>query len=164
MIFTLILAHDESRCLGKDGGLAWSNSEDLKHFKESTKGHTVIMGRKTFDSIGKALPDRRNIVLSRNSDSIKGAEVFDSIESILASFENTDMGRVFVIGGAEIYRQFLERDLADELWISHIPGTHEGDVYFPFYTNKFEPFYEKQFSSFDFIKYRRINSRNSSSK
>ena len=118
-----IVAMDPNRLIGRDGTLPWHLPEDLAFFKRTTLGHPVLMGRKTFESIGRPLPKRRNIVLTRDKSwSHPGVDVIHSPEEIPA----TD-GDVFVIGGAEIYRALCGR--IDEWLVSHVHAAHEGDTH-----------------------------------
>lgn len=115
----LIVAFTEDHIIAKNGELPVHLGADLQHFKETTKGRPVVMGRKTFDSIGRPLPDRRNIVLTRKSRPIDGAYVMNGIESVFSFFgSNFD-----VIGGAEVYQTFLELGVVDELIVTHIHTT-----------------------------------------
>jgi dihydrofolate reductase len=127
----VIVAMTKSRVIGKDGALPWHLSEDLKLFKAHTTGNIVIMGRKTFDSIGRPLPNRRNIVVSksiREDEKVRGVEYFPDLDHAVASAQEGD-GRIFIIGGASIYHQMIEK--ADRLYISMVDGEFEGDTYFP---------------------------------
>src|SRR5476651_338755 len=103
MTLTIVVAISENNAIGKNNQLLWYLPADLKHFKDITTGHTVIMGRKTYDSVGKPLPKRRNIIITRQNISIEGCEVVASIEDALALC--ADEEEVFIVGGAEIYRQ-----------------------------------------------------------
>ena len=117
-----------NRVIGVNNTLPWHLSEDLKHFKSLTTGHTIIMGRKTYESIGRPLPNRRNIVISRNMEaSYEGAEVVHSIENSFSISRNDN--EVFVIGGSNIYQQALS--LVDHLYITEIKKSFSGDAYFP---------------------------------
>lgn len=118
----LIVAYDRNRGIGKDNQLVWKQSADLKRFKDITSGKTVVMGRKTFDSIGKPLPNRNNIVLTRTKFEIPGVNVITDIEQI------TDK-EYFVIGGSEIYNLFLDR--ADEIYLTIIDCEIDADCWFP---------------------------------
>src|SRR5580698_643882 len=100
MIVSAIVAIGENNAIGKDNQLLWHMPNDLRHFKNITSGRTVIMGRKTFDSVGKPLPKRRNIVVTRQLISIEGCEIVNSIEGAIALCKDED--EVFIIGGAEI--------------------------------------------------------------
>lgn len=118
-----VVAMDPNRLIGRDGTLPWHLPEDLAFFKKTTLGHPVLMGRKTFESIGRPLPKRRNIVLTRDrSWSHPGVEVIHSPEEI----PDTD-GNIFVIGGAEIYKILSGR--TDEWLVSHVHAAHEGDTH-----------------------------------
>jgi dihydrofolate reductase len=125
---TAIVAMDDASLIGAGNELPWKFPEDLRFFKETTTGNTVVMGRKTFESIGKPLPNRRNIVLTKNPKF-----QHPGIETIHSPEEIWDLpglsGKVFIIGGAEIYKAFLPH--TKELLVTHIPGTHSGDTYFP---------------------------------
>jgi dihydrofolate reductase len=125
---SIIVALDENNLIGKRDGLPWRLPADLKHFQSLTTNHTVIMGRKTYDSIGRALPDRLNIVITKATKlTIPGCLVVKSPDEALnASPENSE---VFIIGGAEIYRQFLP--LAQTIHMTRIHNKFEGDIYFP---------------------------------
>lgn len=131
MILSLIVAIDQRGGIGKDNQLLWHLPADLKHFKAITSGHTVIMGRKTHESIGRALPNRRNIVLSRAMTSAPdGCECVSSLEEALKRCQ--DEPKAFVIGGAEIYR--LAIDKADELYITRVDTLADADTFFPEFT------------------------------
>jgi dihydrofolate reductase len=122
----------EKRVIGKDGALPWRIKEDLEHFKETTMGHVVIMGRKTFQSIGKPLPKRINIVITRSIDfAHEGVIVAYSFEDALdkAYAQAKNKRELFVIGGAEIYKEALP--YADKLYLTLINGDFEGDTFFP---------------------------------
>ncbi|MBL0385248.1 dihydrofolate reductase [Tumebacillus sp. ITR2] len=122
-MISLIVAMDENRVIGKDNAMPWHLPADLAHFKAVTMGHTVVMGRKTFESIGKPLPGRRNVVLTRQVDfSAEGVEVIHSLEEL-------PEGDVFVIGGAELFRELLPR--ADRMYLTLIRHAFEGDTFFP---------------------------------
>ena len=108
--------------------MPWHITEDFAHFKAVTLGHSVVMGRKTYESIGRPLPRRRNIVITRNSDlRIEGCEMATSLEGALAMCEGEE--EVFVIGGGEIYRQAMP--LSDKLYITHVGVEVKGDTRFP---------------------------------
>ncbi len=124
----LLVAYAHGRVIGKDGAIPWRLPNDMRYVKHLTTGHTVVMGRKTFDSIGRPLPNRRNIVLSHDTTlTIPGAEVVRSIDEALALVSEQD--ELFVLGGESIYRLFLP--LADRLYITEVDYTTEGDTFFP---------------------------------
>ncbi len=130
MIISLIAAIGKNNELGKNNTLLWHLPADMKHFKEITSLHTVIMGRKTFESIGKPLPNRRNIVITRDKNyQADGVEITHSFEEALSLVKNKDE-EVFIVGGAEIYKQALE--FANKLYITHIEAKDKNaDVFFP---------------------------------
>jgi dihydrofolate reductase len=125
---SLIAAMAENRVIGVNNTLPWRLPADLKHFRKLTTGHPVIMGRRNHESIGKPLPDRANIVVTRNPDyRAPGCLVKHSLEEALSSAGNAE--EVFVIGGAEIYRQAF--DHADRLYLTMVHARVNGDTYFP---------------------------------
>jgi dihydrofolate reductase len=118
-----VVAMDPNRLIGSNGALPWHLPEDLAFFKKTTLGHPVLMGRKTFESIGRPLPKRRNIVLTRDQGwSHEGVEVIHVPSAIPTSDEN-----IFIIGGAEIYRVLSPQ--IDEWLVSHVQETHQGDTF-----------------------------------
>lgn len=127
MTVSLIVAVAENGVIGQDGRLPWVLPDDLRHFKRVTMGHTLIMGRKTFDSIGRALPGRHTIVLSRDP-SFTAVDVTSTrdLPTAIAAAASDD---VFVIGGASVYREALL--VADRLYVTRVHATVEGDVHFP---------------------------------
>ncbi|MEJ8543834.1 dihydrofolate reductase [Brevibacillus borstelensis] len=128
-MISLIVAHTRNRVIGRDGVMPWHLPNDLKHVKAITTGQTIVMGRKTFASIGKPLPNRRNVVLTRSTDfSAEGVEVVHSKEDVLA------LGDVIIFGGAELYRQFL--DAVDRMYITEIDMETKGDTFFPEWDQK----------------------------
>lgn len=125
---TLVAAMAEGNVIGLDNAMPWHLPEDLKHFKATTLGKPVIMGRKTFDSIGRPLPGRLNIVITRQADwQHEGVTVVHSLQDALALAANVD--EVCIVGGAEIYRQALP--LADRMCLTHIRLSVAGDATFP---------------------------------
>jgi len=122
----LVAAMGKNRVIGIDGGMPWHLPADLKHFKTVTMGHPVVMGRRTFESIGKALPGRRNVVLSRSLDQPVGCEVAASLAEALRVLEP---GPVMVIGGGELYRTALP--VASRMELTFIDTAPEGDTHFP---------------------------------
>jgi len=130
MKINLIAAMSEHRVIGKDGDIPWKLSDDLKRFKKITMGHPIIMGRKTFESIGRTLPGRENIVLTRQKDyRRKGVTVFNDINSLTDTLKFLAISDVFVIGGEEVYEAFLPT--ADKLYLTVVTGEYEGDAFFP---------------------------------
>jgi len=131
-MISLILAIDKNNLIGNKGRLPWHIPEDLAYFKKITTGHTVVMGRKTFESIGKALPERRNIIITRKKNFIaEGCIITHSVKEVLDLTKNEE---AFVIGGGEIYKLFLP--YAKKLYITKIDSEFEGDTYFPSFNEK----------------------------
>ena len=142
MRLSIIVAMDDKQLIGKNNALPWHLPADLAYFKKTTTGKAVLMGRKTYDSIGKPLPNRRNIILSRTSNNSRNRETFGNIRLALDACKSEK--EVFVIGGMSVYEQFLnphvnENDLfatervplVDRLYITQIEGEFEGDAHFP---------------------------------
>ena len=129
MMLTAIAAVAQNGIIGKDNDLIWHLPDDLKHFKKLTKGHTIIMGRKTWESIGaKPLPKRRHIIVTRNAEyQAVGAEVTTSISDAIALIENDD--QPFIVGGAEIYR--LAMPFVKRLELTYVHNDFDGDTHFP---------------------------------
>ena len=124
-----VVATAENGVIGRDNQLLWHLPEDLKHFKRLTRGHPVVMGRRTYDSIGRPLPNRTNLVVTRQPDwQAEGCEVVHSVPAALERAAQLDE-QVFVIGGAEIYRQALPA--ADVIYLTEVHHAFEGDVVFP---------------------------------
>lgn len=124
----LIVAWDRNRVIGKDGGLPWHLPEDLQHFRRLTMGHPIVMGRRTWDSIGRPLPGRRSIVVTRNPAwSAPGCEAAGSLPQALALCAGAP--EVFVIGGAQLFGEALP--LARRLYLTQVDAAFEGDVRFP---------------------------------
>lgn len=120
----LLVAYAHGRVIGKDGQMPWHLPNDLKYVKQLTTGHTVVMGRKTYESIGRPLPNRLNVVLTRDRTfSVPGVEIVHSKEEVFS------LGDVFILGGAHVYAQFLEE--ADRLYITELDLETEGDTFFP---------------------------------
>jgi dihydrofolate reductase len=125
---TLVAAMSRGRVIGRQGGMPWHLPADLKHFKDVTLGYPVIMGRRTFDSIGRALPGRKNVVISRSAPQLPpGVVLASSLENALRAC--SDAAEVMVIGGGEIYHQALP--LASRLELTFIDADIEGDTQFP---------------------------------
>ena len=138
MDINLIVANSINGVIGKNGSLPWHNSEDLKRFKEITTNGYVIMGRKTFESIGKPLPNRVNLVLSKTSPDIPGTRVFRTVDSVLSWLGNQELAfsklslDVFIIGGGEIYQEFLKTGQIKKIYQTEIKENVDGDVFFQF--------------------------------
>ena len=132
MIKTIIAAISSNGVIGSENDIPWHYPADMKHFRDTTRGYPVIAGRKTYESFQiRPLPGRLNIVLSRNADysAEGGAEVFTSLEAAYTRAEREAKDRVFILGGAEIYRLALAQ--IDEMVLTHIPEEVDGDAFFP---------------------------------
>ena len=130
MIISLIAAMDKNRVIGKGGKLPWNLPADMKYFKDKTLGKPVIMGRKTYESVGKPLPNRTNIIVTHDQDyKTEGCIVVHSVDEALKAAENAE--EVMVIGGSQIYKEFLPK--ANKLYLTIIDAEIEGDTYFPEY-------------------------------
>lgn len=131
---SLIVALDEKRGIGRNNKLLFKIVKDLKRFKQITLGQSIIMGRKTFDSIGKPLPKRINIVVTRNKNyQAQGCFVFNSLKKAIAFTKTKDNKEIFIIGGGQIYRQSI--NLADKLYLTLIKGDYKADTLFPDYSS-----------------------------
>lgn len=124
---------EKTRVMGKNNRLPWNIPEDMKHFKDLTRGHAVIMGRKTYESIGHPLPNRTNIIITRDKNyQMDGAIVVGSIEEAIAEAHKVEKNEICIIGGGEIFKQSM--DMADILHLTLIKGDIEGDTFFPDYS------------------------------
>jgi dihydrofolate reductase len=130
---SIIVAMTRDRVIGRGGGMPWHLPADLARFKSLTMGKPIIVGRKTFESIGRLLPGRRHIIVSRNPEfHVNGAEVVAGLDAALEAAASSD--EAFVIGGVELFREALAR--ADRIYMTLIHSRIEGDVYFPEFDNK----------------------------
>lgn len=131
-MISLIVAHDSNRVIGLDNKMPWHIPGDLAYFKEKTMNKAIVMGRKTYESIGRVLPGRKNIIVSRNpSYQVEGAEVVTNLDDAIALAE-THHEEVMIIGGEQIFRAVLPN--ADRLYITLIQHVFNGDTYFPTYS------------------------------
>ena len=160
MRISIIVAAAENNVIGGNNRLLWRLPNDMKWFKAITTGHTVIMGRKTYDSMGRALPNRRNIIISRDTTlRIEGVEVANSLEDALRRAADED--EVFIIGGGEIYKQAWDK--ADKLYLTRVHTEQEGDTYIPEILpaewieerRESHPADEKHLCAYSFIVYKR---------
>jgi dihydrofolate reductase len=157
---SLIVAMSQNSVIGLNNQLPWHIPEDLKNFKKITLNHCVIMGRKTYDSIGKPLKDRRNIVISRNNSLlINGVEVVNSLDKAISMVD--DSSEIFIIGGEQIYT--ISLSLATHLYITKVNANYKGDAFFPdFIQNDWREVGREDLISdsnlnFSFLKYEKIN-------
>jgi len=153
---TLVAALTHERVIGRGREIPWHYSEDMKHFRTVTKGHALIMGRTTFESIGKPLPGRRNIVVSREPGlAIEGAEVASSVGAAIALARTTDPAPC-VIGGAQIYEAALP--LATRLELTYVHEPHAGDVLFPrFDASEFREVARREGEGLTFVTLERVD-------
>lgn len=156
MILTIVVAHDPNLVIGKQGGLPWRYPEDLKHFKNTTLGGTMIMGRGVFEELNEIpLPGRKNIVLSRT----KNYDNVDTYSSLEAALDAIDQEEVFIIGGGVLYRETLEK--ADKMIVTQIKKEYDGDTYFPEYRDDIgKTWIEKEREETDdlvFLTYKKAN-------
>lgn len=160
---TIIAAIGENNALGKDNDLIWHLPADLKRFKKLTSGHHILMGRNTFESIGKPLPNRTTIIITRNKNyNQEGCKVAFSLEKAIEMAKLDD--EIFIIGGAQIYKQAIENNLVDQLDITIVHQKFEADVFFPEIDKKVwkETFREdfkadkKNDYDYSFLKYQKI--------
>ncbi|MGE5355510.1 MAG: dihydrofolate reductase [Deltaproteobacteria bacterium] len=130
MIISCIVAIGKNNVIGLNNKMPWHIPEDLKHFKKTTTGHCVILGRKNFDSIGRPLPQRTNIIITRNKSFFhSGCKTAESIEKALSIALESGENEAFIIGGAEIYKQTIE--YWNKLYLTEIDAFFEGDTFFP---------------------------------
>src|SRR4051812_17218378 len=123
----------KDRAIGKGNNLLWRISDDLKRFKSLTTGHPIIMGRKTFESIGRPLPNRTNIIITRNSDYIQeNCIICHSVSEAIEYAQKNNDSEIFIIGGGEIYKEALPH--ANKLYLTVVDDTQTGDVFFPDYS------------------------------
>jgi dihydrofolate reductase len=152
----MIAAHDPNLVIGKDGLLPWHIPEDLAHFKNRTRGHAVVMGRGVFEELNeKPLPGRRNVVLTRSS-SYEHVDVCRSRDEVLALLCGEN--KIYIIGGAEIYRLFYP--ICDRLEMTHIHNNYQGDTFFPEYRHEIGTVWEEsareELGGITFVDYERI--------
>lgn len=156
MTLAIIAAIARNRVIGAGGKLPWHIPDDLKRFKQLTTGHAVLMGRRTYESIGRPLINRRNVVIS--SGRIEGVECYTSVEAALEALKDQEM--VFAIGGARLYGQLLRT--ADLLYLTFVERDVEGDALFPAYEDllksTFEEVHREHHDGYAFVDYRRKTS------
>jgi dihydrofolate reductase len=158
-MISIIVATSKNRVIGNNNSLIWKLPADLKRFKQITTGNTIVMGRKTYESIGKPLPNRRNIIITRDTNYlVDNCEIVNSLEEALMLCNND----CFIIGGGEIYKQSI--DIADKIYLTLVQEDFEGDTYFPeigkewtkVIREDFEPD-EKNAHKYSFINYEKYN-------
>lgn len=151
MQINMIAAMASNRIVGKNNQLPRHYSADLQHFKKVTSGHIVVMGYNTFLSIGRALPNRRNIILAQVP--VEGMEWYDSIDAMMKQLESEHIDQIFIIGWASIYRQFLP--MADVIYLTEIKKAYDWDTSFPIFENEFTEVSREQTDEMDFVVYKK---------
>lgn len=131
ILVSAIVAAAENNVIGKDNDLLWRIPEDFKHFKSTTMGKPMVMGRKTFESLPGLLPGRPHIVVSRSGFEAQGVISAASLEEGLEKAKEIAEDEIFIIGGAQIYKQALEQGLVDRLYLTRVHRSYEGDAFFP---------------------------------
>ena len=161
-MFSIIVAIGNNNEIGKNNKLLWHIPEDLKKFKEITQGKTVIMGRNTYESIGKPLPDRHNIVLSKDlklfsNNYNEKLEICDNFSEIVKKYENSDE-EICIIGGAQVYKKALESGIVEKLYISHIDfSDDQADTYFSEIDyNMWKKIEEDEYAGWKFCVYKKM--------
>jgi len=150
-VTALIVAMTKDRVIGKDNDMPWHLPEDLKLFKAKTSGNIIAMGRKTYESIGRPLPNRKNFVITRSGKEIEGCRVFKSVEECMEAAKDYDK-KLFFIGGGQIYADVV--DMVDELHISYVKDDFEGDTFFPeFDISKWKVAEREDYEGFEYIRY-----------
>ena len=153
--FKAIAAMSLNRVIGRGNTIPWHLPEDFKWFKETTMGHVLAMGRRTYESIGRPLPGRETVVLTRNPDSVTGVRTLDSLEALGQAEAYRDR-TIFICGGAEIYSQALAQ--CADLYLTRVKREVEGDAFFP----EFESIFDsgeilRESEAFDIVHYRRLS-------
>lgn len=162
----VIVALDKNYLIGKDNQIPWNVPEDLTLFKEKTTGNFIIMGRKTFESIGRPLPNRVNIIISNTMENdfdfqeltfeelLNKIVIFHSIEEGISFCKKFSKKDIFIIGGAKIYQEVISKNIFDKLCISHIEGNFKGDIYFPKINfEDYKNIFEKKYKGFTYREY-----------
>ncbi|QNM85609.1 dihydrofolate reductase [Polaribacter pectinis] len=166
-MITIIAAIAKNNALGKDNDLIWHLPADLKRFKKITSGHSILMGRNTFESIGKPLPNRTSIIITRNKNYFKdGCLIAHSIEEALELA--SDEKEIFIIGGAQIYKEAMQKNLVDQLDITIVHEEFDADAFFPIIDSTWKEISREDFKAdeknkfdFSFVSYQKKSSNSS---
>lgn len=130
MIKSIMVARSDNRVIGKNNELVWHMPADLKYFRETTLGHYVVMGRKTYESVNKPLPGRTNVIITRQPNyNREGCTVVHTVEDAFSLGERDGQTEIFILGGSQIYERTI--DVADRIYLTEIKAEFEGDAYFP---------------------------------
>lgn len=163
MIISIIVAKSENNVIGKNNDLVWHLPADQKYFRETTMGHYVVMGRKTFESLNKPLPGRTNIVITRNPEfRAEGCVIVHNLDEAIEFCKKNRQQEIFILGGGEIYRQALP--FTQKIYITEVKGVFDGDTFFPplnpddwkEVSREFHNTDEKHAYEFDFVVYERV--------
>lgn len=156
MKLSMIVAMARNRVIWKDKELVWHYPEDFKYFKEKTTGHPIIMWQKTYESIGRPLPNRRNIVLTQ-IDELENIECFHSISDLMENLKKTtsEDEEVFVIWWAYVYKQFLDLWIIQTLYLTDVKKEYEWNIYFPEFEDKFVEVSRDDRDEIDFVVYKK---------
>ncbi len=142
MIISIVVAVSKNNVIGKDNQLLWKLSDDLKRFKKLTTNHCIVMGRKTYDSIGKALPNRTNIIITKNKNfHVDDAIILHNIQDVIEYAKSKNETELFIIGGGEIYKQALE--ITNKIYLTKIDVDIDGDTFFHYNTQEWRICYEE---------------------
>lgn len=154
MKLSMIVAMARNRVIWRDKELVWHYPEDFKYFKEKTTWHPIVMGQNTYESIGRPLPNRRNIVLTKE-DEIQWVECFHNIPDLMDNLEKTtpEDEKVFIIGWAYVYKQFLP--LVETLYLTDVKKEYEWNIFFPEFEDMFEEVSRNDRGEIDFVVYKR---------
>jgi len=144
---------EKTRAIGKDNKLLWDIPNDLDHFRKITSGHPVIMGYKTYLSIGRLLPKRLNIILSKNDIDVNGAKICHSIPEAIDAARDKDNSEIFFIGGGSVYTQAIK--FADKLYLTLVSGEYDADTFFPNYS-EFDKIVSDKYEESNGYKYRYV--------
>jgi dihydrofolate reductase len=162
---SIIVAVSQNGVIGKNDRLPWHIPEDFAWFKRHTEGHTVVMGRKTYESIGGSLPGRKNVIITRNRNyRAPGAHIFHSLDDALATLKKENHREVFIIGGQQIFSEVMDR--VDRIYLTRVHRDYDGDTYMPLmHEDQFKLVFEEKHRgevSFTFLIYDRIDERKES--
>jgi dihydrofolate reductase len=142
MIISIVVAVSKNNVIGKDNQLLWKLSDDLKRFKKLTTNHCIVMGRKTYDSIGKALPNRTNIIITKNKNfHVDDAIILHNIQDVIEYAKSKNETELFIIGGGEIYKQALE--ITNKIYLTKVDVDIDGDTFFHYNTQEWRICYEE---------------------
>lgn len=163
-LISIIASMDEKRGIGKDNDLLFRIPEDFERMRRLTRGHPIVMGRKTFESIGRVLPERTNIVITRDPQKVRGLSFYSPevkiASNLLAGIEKAKQGpgasEIFIFGGGEIFREAIEKGLVDRLYLTIVEGDFGADTFFPDYS-EFKRVIREELGESEGIKFRFVD-------